>query len=74
VHVQSLLGDRPKTRSARRIANLRLEFETLRLERRASSIEIAQSSRLADTVRSSSYDARSHQDETEQHECHHRPP
>jgi hypothetical protein len=69
VHVQSLLGNRRQVGPARRVANLSVELHSLGLESLTSPIELAQSARLVDAIRSACNDARSHEDETKQ--CEH---
>jgi hypothetical protein len=74
VHVQSLLGDRLQPRPTGSIANRRLQFDALRLERLELSLTLPDVDLLHDAVSSPCYDARRHQDETNEHERDERAP
>src|SRR5476649_1824774 len=68
MHVQTLLGDRLQTRAARRVADLAFQANTVRIERIARSLQVANLALLLKAFDSPSNDARRHQDETnEQH-------
>src|SRR5512143_1444134 len=67
VHVQSLLGDRLQTRSARRVTDIRLQPDAIRLERVALLLELSNLPLLLDTEDPPCNDARRDQDETDEH-------
>src|SRR5690348_6273541 len=67
VHVQALLGDRLQARSARCIADRRLQSNAVRLEPVAPLLELSDFALLLNAENSPCNDARRHQDETDQH-------
>ena len=74
VHVQPLLGDGLKPLATRRIANRRLQPNPVRLERVAPLLKLPDGPLLPHAVNPACYDARRHQDETNEHERDERPP
>ena len=73
VHVEPLLGDRLQSGTARRVAYHALEPDTLCRQRVALLTELANVGLLPHAVDSPCYDARSHQDETDEHHGDERP-
>ena len=73
VHVEALLGDRLEARPARCFPNYALEPNTLRLQRVSPLTELSNFGLLAYAERSPCYDARSHQDETNEQDGDGRP-
>jgi len=66
VHVEALFGDRLESRPTRCIPNFAFEPNTLRLQRVSPLTELSNFGLLAYAERSPRYDARSHQNETNQ--------
>jgi hypothetical protein len=73
VHVETLFGDRLESRPARCSPNYAFEPNTLRLQRISPLTELSNFGLLAYAERSPCYDARSHQDETNQQDGDRRP-
>jgi len=73
VHVQALLGDRLEARPTRIIPNYAFEPNTLLLQRVPPQLELSNFGLLAYAERSPCYDARSHQDETNEEDGDRRP-
>src|SRR5690242_5315226 len=68
VHVETLFSDRPEPSETRCRANLTFEPHALSLERVTLSFEIANLALHLQAANSSCYDARRHQDETNEHQ------
>src|SRR6476620_1612969 len=66
-HVQTLLGNRLESCPARRIADRSFELHAIRSQRIASPLQIGDFALLSHARDSPCYDARRHQDETNEH-------
>jgi hypothetical protein len=73
-HLKSLFRDRREPGAAGSITDRTLEPHALRLERLPLPGQVAKDARLGDSVSPPRNDARRHQNETEQQECHDGPP
>src|SRR4051812_7055240 len=73
VHVEALLGDRLETRATRCFPNFALDPNALLLQRVKPLVKLPNFGLLAYAERSPCYDARSHQDETNEEDGHRRP-
>ena len=73
VHVEALFGDRLESRPARCFPNYAFEPNTLRSQRISPLTELSNFGLLAYAERSPRYDARSHQNETNQQDGDRRP-